>query len=81
MDVTVKVVDREDTGTVELSARQSQAGIAVVAAHSDEDDGVTDRRWQWYRGGTLAAGAVGGLFEDDGSLTTARKHRLCQRRP
>ena len=50
LDVTVKVVNREDTGTVKLSALQSQVNIPVVATHSDEDGGVTDRSWQWYRG-------------------------------
>ena len=69
LDVTVKVVNREDTGKVTLSARQSQEDIPVVATHSDEDGGVTDRRWQWYRGGSLPDD-LGDLFEDDGSLTT-----------
>ena len=53
LDVTVKVVDREDMGSVKLSARQSQVNIPLVASHSDEDDGVTDAKWQWYRGSTL----------------------------
>ncbi len=53
LDVTVKVVDREDAGEITLSVLQSQVNIPVVATHSDQDDGVTDRKWQWYRGGTL----------------------------
>ena len=67
MDVTVKVVDREDMGKVTLSARQSQEDIPVVASHSDEDDGVTDRRWQWYRGDELP-GELGELLDEDGAL-------------
>ena len=53
LDVTVKVVDREDAGEIKLSALQSQVNIPVFATHSDEDGGVTDRAWQWYRGGSL----------------------------
>ena len=67
LDVTVKVVDREDTGTVKLSALQSQVDIPVVATHSDDDGGVTDRRWQWYRGGELPD-PLSGLVTD-GTLT------------
>ena len=69
--VTVKVVDREDTGEVKLSALQSQVDIPVFATHSDEDGGVTDRRWQWYRGGSLPD-PLSGLVNtdaDDDSLT------------
>jgi hypothetical protein len=53
--VTVKVVDREDTGTVELSARVPQIGRPVLATLDDEDGGVTAVSWKWYRGGTIVA--------------------------
>ncbi len=74
--VTVKVVDREDAGEVKLSALQSQVNIPVVATHTDEDGGVTDRKWHWYRGGTLPAD-LSTLFEDDGSLSTAAGNTAC----
>ena len=67
LDVTVKVVDREDAGTVKLSALQSQVAIPVVATHSDEDGGVTDRRWQWYRGDDLPDD-LSTLLDTDGDL-------------
>ena len=69
LDVTVKVVDREDAGDIKLSARQSQVNIPVVATHSDEDGGVTDRAWQWYRGGTLPD--LGTLVSADDDTLTA----------
>ena len=70
LEVTVKVVDREDTGKVKLSARQSQVNIPVVATHSDEDGGVTDRKWQWYRGSTLPTD-LSTLLDADGNLLAA----------
>ena len=81
LDVTVKVVDREDTGTIKLSALQSQVNIPVVATHSDEDGGVTDRRWQWYRGGTTTpdAATIAALFDASGDLiTTATGNDACE---
>ena len=61
-------MDREDTGAVKLSALQSQVNIPVVATHSDEDGGVTDRRWQWYRGDDTLP-ALSTLVAADGTLT------------
>ena len=76
LDVTVKVVDREDTGKVTLSALQSQVNIPVVATHSDEDGGVTDRRWQWYRGGSLPTD-LGDLVDDTTGTLTAAATPVC----
>ena len=76
LDVTVKVVDREDMGSVKLSALQSQVNIPLVASHSDEDDGVTDRRWQWYRGGTLLED-LGGLSTDAEGILLAAGTPAC----
>ena len=53
MAVTVMVVDGEDPGSVELSAREPQVGRAVIATLTDKDGGETAITWQWYRGGTL----------------------------
>ncbi|MCY4527777.1 MAG: cadherin domain-containing protein, partial [Chloroflexi bacterium] len=50
LNVTVMVVDREDTGKVTMSAREPQVGRSVHATLTDEDGGVIDVRWQWYRG-------------------------------
>ena len=47
LDVTIEVVDGEDAGAVVLSQRQPEVGIAIHAAASDDDGGVTIRRWVW----------------------------------
>ena len=49
LDVTVEVVDAEDPGDVDLSQRQPEVGIAIHATASDDDGGVTIRRWLWER--------------------------------
>ena len=49
LDVTIVVVDAEDPGAVVLSQRQPQLGIAVHTLASDEDGGVTIKRWRWER--------------------------------
>ena len=51
LEVTVKVVDTNDPGTVELNARQPQVGRPLLATLTDKDGGVTDVSWRWYRGG------------------------------
>ena len=47
LDVTIEVVDGEDVGAVVLSQRQPEVGIAIHATASDDDGGVTIRRWVW----------------------------------
>ena len=47
LDVTIEVVDGEDAGVVVLSQRQPEVGIAVHATASDDDGGVTIRKWEW----------------------------------
>ncbi len=47
LDVTIEVVDGEDAGAVVLSQRQPEVGIAIHAAASDDDGGVTIGRWVW----------------------------------
>ena len=47
LDVIVEVVDGEDAGAVVLSQRQPEVGIAILATVSDDDGGVTIRRWMW----------------------------------
>ena len=50
LTVTVTVVDGEDTGTVDLNAREPQVGRTVQATLVDADGGETGVKWQWYRG-------------------------------
>ena len=47
LDVTIEVVDGEDPGVVVLSQRQPEVGVAVHATASDDDGGVTIKRWMW----------------------------------
>ena len=47
LDVIIEVVDGEDDGVVVLSQRQPEVGIAIHAMASDDDGGVTIRRWVW----------------------------------
>ena len=48
IDVTVKVRNAEDTGTVSLSARELQINKTVYAELDDDDGGTKDVAWQWY---------------------------------
>ena len=45
--VIIDVVDGEDAGAVLLSQRQPEVGIAIHATASDDDGGVTIRKWVW----------------------------------
>ena len=52
LPVTVKVLDREDTGSVTFNGtREPQVGRPVLASVSDPDGGITAVSWKWYRGG------------------------------
>ena len=48
-DVAVTVTDVDEVGSVSLTQPQPQAGRSLEANLADEDDGVTDERWQWAR--------------------------------
>ena len=50
LDVTVKVTNAEDTGTVSLSQIGPQVDVPVVATLSDKDGGETISQWQWSHG-------------------------------
>ena len=58
LDVTIKVVDGEDTGKVKLSAREPQVGRSVHATVTDDDGGMSGVEWQWYRGVLVDTDAV-----------------------
>ena len=49
LDVTIQVVDAEDSGEIVLSQRQPQVGSEVHAAVSDPDGGVVVKEWEWER--------------------------------
>jgi hypothetical protein len=49
--VNIEVTNQEELGSVTLSQRVPQQGIAITAKLSDQDAGITGAKWQWYRGG------------------------------
>ena len=49
LDVTVKVTNEEETGTVKLTQVQVQVGVSVIAELTDPDGGESRVRWQWYK--------------------------------
>ena len=55
LDVTVTVTNAEDGGTVKFSQLEPQVGRSVTATVTDQDGGVSNSVWQWYRGGNPAA--------------------------
>ena len=59
LDVTIEVVDGEDAGAVVLSQRQPEVGIAIHAAASDDDGGVTITRWVWELSDEVTVNARG----------------------
>ena len=58
LDVTIKVVNTEDTGEVTFNAREPQIDRTVVAKLDDEDGSETGIKWQWYRGGDDGTNSV-----------------------
>ncbi len=53
-DVTVKVTNIEEPGTVTLSTLQPRVGFPVTATLTDPDNITAGSvSWQWYRGGNL----------------------------
>ena len=50
-DVAVTVTDVDEAGTVSIDRPQPQVDRPLGASFSDEDAGLTDKRWQWARSG------------------------------
>ena len=55
-DVTIRVADSNDGGTISLSHVRPQVGTPITATLKDQDDISTSPTWQWYRG--LVAGGI-----------------------
>ena len=47
LDVTIKVTNAEDAGSVELSQIEPREGLPVTATLSDQDGDVNISTWQW----------------------------------
>ena len=77
LDVTIKVVDTEDDGSVSLSQRQPQVGTEIHATVSDPDGGVRIKRWEWARSDVITpsiecrANSVAGWAAIEGATKAA----------
>ena len=68
-DVTVKVTNVEEMGTVTLSTLQPRVGIPLTATLTDPDNITAGSvSWQWYRGDNIQTGT---LPETECAQTTA----------
>ena len=63
-DVTIRVADTDDAGTVTLSHIQPQQGTEITATLNDPDGISGQVSWQWYTGG------LGGDGEPTGTAIT-----------
>ena len=71
LDVIVEVLDGEDKGAVVLSQRQPEVGIAIQAVVSDDDGGVTVRKWVWaWSDEVIGAGSDSQCRDETGTLWT-----------
>ena len=74
LDVTIKVDDVDEAGTVMLSARQPHVGNSVTAELDEMDDNPTSIQWRWgtvTAGSQLSACEVASVYEDDQQQTKA----------
>ena len=51
-DVTIRVTNMEEAGTVTLSSLQPRVGVPITASLTDMDGAVTDVEWEWFRAAT-----------------------------
>ena len=51
LDVTINVLDAEDTGKVSIMVREPQVGVSVTATVTDQDGGILRKTWQWSSAG------------------------------
>ena len=48
-DLTIRVTNAEESGSVSLSHIQPEVATSLTASHSDPDKGITGLKWQWMR--------------------------------
>ena len=56
--------DGDDDGAVVLSQRQPEVGIAIHATASDDDGGVTIRKWEWEMSDVVTVSPRGVPFQE-----------------
>ena len=66
-DVTIRVADSNDEGTVTLSHVQAQVGTPITATLNDQDDISTSVAWEWTVVDSLAAS---GTVKSSGNTST-----------
>ncbi len=64
LDMIIEVVDGEDPGVVVLSQRQPEVGVAIHAAASDDDGGVTIKGWKWELSNPVTVSPRGVPFQE-----------------
>ena len=74
-DVTIRVADTDNPGTVTLSHITPQQGVEITATLSDPDDVSGRVSWQWYTGagantGSEIAGATSDTFTPTDQTST-----------
>ena len=78
LDVTVKVMNLEEDGTITLSTRGPQVGRAITAELMDDDGGTRGLSWKWYRGtdntGTLITSATRKTYTPVAADATSSLH-------
>ena len=67
-DLTIKVTNVDEPGTVSLSRIQPGVGQEITASLMDPDGGINDMKWQWARSGT---GADGSFNDIDGATSAS----------
>ena len=65
--MTVKVVNKDDKGTVELTQRVPVVGRSVRGTLMDPDGSISNPSWKWYRGGADAD------TDDDGEVSATER--------
>ena len=72
-DVTVKVKNVEEPGSVTLSPTQHRVGVEITAKLDDKDGGVYGLMWQWYDGTYDAENPATNAIADETSDTYTPK--------
>ena len=71
-EVTVKVTNVEESGTIELSTLQPRVGFRVTATLADTDN-ITEGSvsWQWYTGSTIDTDSANNGLPEECAETTS----------
>ena len=65
LDVTIRVTNVEETGTVKMSNRQPEVGVPVSSALTDSDEGLSITSWRWATAQVTGVGEGTRIIEED----------------